>query len=242
MRDLRLSAAHNLFAAISRNGALQSRHAGVSQSLGAGGDTAVSARQCGSAHADAVGGPRNAGQAQRRDKIAAGKVEHRAVAGRPPPVVVPKRLPLPSGPGRVVGVGAVEVEGGRGCDGVDSAGCPGHLEHRAVADAALLVVPKRLPLLSSTRPATGKPPLVPLKEARVVMVPLPRCLATSNTVPSPIRAAAPGGAEEIAAAVLDQAGEAPPLVPSKEARAVMVPPPAARPRTPYREPNDRRLS
>ena len=45
------------------------------------------------------------------------------------------------------------------------------------------VVPKRLPLLSSTRPALGNSPLVPLNEARVVMVPLPG--ATSNTVPSP---------------------------------------------------------
>ena len=35
------------------------------------------------------------------------------------------------------------------------------------------VVPKRLPLLSSTRPPMGLAPLVPLKEARVVMVPLP---------------------------------------------------------------------
>ena len=46
--------------------------------------------------------------------------------------------------------------------------------------------------------------MVPLKEARVVMVPL--LLTHSNTVPSPLRAAAVGGAEEIAAAVLDQAG------------------------------------
>ena len=44
------------------------------------------------------------------------------------------------------------------------------------------MVPKRLPLLSSTRPACGLAPLVPLKEARVVMVPLPA--AISNTVPS----------------------------------------------------------
>ena len=65
------------------------------------------------------------------------------------------------------------------------------------------VVPKRLPLLSSTRPPSGLAPLVPLKEARVVMVPLPCC--TSNTVPSSGRAAIRRGAEEIAAAVLDQA-------------------------------------
>ena len=45
------------------------------------------------------------------------------------------------------------------------------------------VVPKRLPLLSSTRPPAGSLPLVPLNEARVVMAPLPD--ATSNTVPSP---------------------------------------------------------
>ena len=66
------------------------------------------------------------------------------------------------------------------------------------------VVPKRLPLLSSTRPPSGSAPLVPLKEARVVMVPLPA--ATSNTVPSPDAPPVIGGAEEIAAAVLDQAG------------------------------------
>ena len=45
------------------------------------------------------------------------------------------------------------------------------------------VVPKRLPLLSSTSPATGAPPSVPLNEARVVIVLLPA--AISNTVPWP---------------------------------------------------------
>src|SRR5262249_3125709 len=46
------------------------------------------------------------------------------------------------------------------------------------------VVPKRLPLPSSTRPAEGEDPLVPLKVARVVKVPLP--VAILNTVPAPV--------------------------------------------------------
>ena len=71
-----------------------------------------------------------------------------------------------------------------------------------------VVVPKRLPLLSSTKPPTGFAPLVPLKEASVVMTPL--LALTSNTVPRSAiigRTALVGRAEEVAAAVLDQAAQ-----------------------------------
>ena len=78
-----------------------------------------------------------------------------------------------------VTVGAVER--GQGGDGAASLG---QLENGAVAGAVRFryVVPYRLPLLSMTRPADGSVPLVPLNDARVVMVPLP--LASSKTVPS----------------------------------------------------------
>ena len=88
-----------------------------------------------------------------------------------------------------------------------------------------MVVPKRSPLLSSIKPPWGLAPLVPLKEANVVMVPLPAM--TSNTAPALPGCASDGRAEEVAAAVFDQVpwGLAP-LVPLKEANVVMVPLPA----------------
>ena len=97
-------------------------------------------------------------------------------------------------------VGAVE-RSQRG----DRAAAVGQLEHRAVAAGASAdVVPKRLPLLSTIRLASGFDPLVPLNEASVVIVPLP--WATSNTVPSSRGTSRRRCAEEIAAAVHDQAG------------------------------------
>ena len=110
-----------------------------------------------------------------------GQLEHRAVARRAAVLGGAEEIAAAvldqAGLGDRAAVGAVE-----GGQGGDACRCPGHLEHRAVSSygAAICVVPKRLPLLSSTRPPTGLAPLVPLKEASVVMVPLP---ATSNTVP-----------------------------------------------------------
>ena len=92
------------------------------------------------------------------------------------------------------------------------------------------VVPKRLPRGSRTRPANGKAPLAPLKEARVVMVPLPA--ASSKTVPHcwprrtpSCRRGCPAGR-----APGRPAGKAP-LSPLNEARVVIVPLPAASSKT-----------
>ena len=109
------------------------------------------------------------------------------------------------------------------------------------APPAAMVVPKRLPLLSSTRPLLGSSPFVPLNEASVVMVPLPVDDLEHRAV-IPDAPPVDGGAEEIAAAVLDQAGVGlAPFVPLNEASVVMVPLPG-RSRTPCRRRTRRRAS
>src|SRR5437867_2115156 len=105
---------------------------------------------------------------------------------RPPREVVPKRLPLLS---------SITPDSGN-CElaplteaRVVMVPLPAATSIRVPAPDAPppLVVPKRLPmltrrtLLTALTPSGGPAPLEPLKEARVVMVPLPA--ATSNTVP-----------------------------------------------------------
>ena len=110
-----------------------------------------------------------------------GDLEDRAVAARAAAVGRAEEIAAAvHRPGRRGDAPLAAVERGQGGDG---AAAVGDLEDRAVAErAAPVVVPKRLPLLSTISADMGLYPLVPLNEARVVIVLLPS--AISKTVPS----------------------------------------------------------